>query len=184
MVGMEKRPKAKVIRKIDPKALGWLSDQQASSGVWCNHSYEDLRGLSWQEARETLECEQSLMQRINDSEDAVATMNEIADEFYEDPGLDPFGLDVGVASTVVALSALGCVPLSSCNGGCYGDFHRESYPLVVFCAKPIHVPDLIKAATAADVNLENDHDGALIVHTADIARLSEFARALIDDHFR
>lgn len=177
-----KKAKTKVRRQVDPKALGWPSDSQASSGFWCNHSYEDLRGLSWQEARETLETERSLMLRINDSEDAVATMDEIADEFYEDPGLDPYGLDVGVASTVVALSALGCVPLSSCNGGCYGDFHHESYPLVVFCAKPIHVPDLIKAATTADVDLKNDADGMLIVHTDDIVRLSEFARALIDDH--
>jgi hypothetical protein len=84
------------------------------------------------------------MQRINDSEDAVATMDEIADEFYEDPGLDPYGLDVGVASTVVALSPLGCVPLSSCNGGCYGDFHHESHPLIVFCAKPMYGPTLSK----------------------------------------
>jgi hypothetical protein len=177
-----RQTKIKTRQDVDPKALGWPSDNQASSGFWCNHCYEDLRGLSWQEARETLEAELSLMLRINDSEDAVATMDEIADEFYEDPGLNPYGLDVGVAATVVALSALGCIPLSSCNGGCYGDFHHESYPLVVFCSKPKHVPDLIKAAKKAEVDLENDADGMLIVHTDDIVRLSEFARALIDDH--
>ena len=38
-----------------------------------------------------------------------------------------------VPAAVAALSAAGCVPVSICNGGVFGEgLHAESYPLVAF----------------------------------------------------
>jgi hypothetical protein len=59
----------------------------------------------------------------------------ITEELYENESW-LFGLDIGVASTVIALSAARCVPFSSCNGGAYGGSHHEFHLVVAFYARP------------------------------------------------
>ncbi|MCR5876889.1 hypothetical protein LRS10_23665 [Phenylobacterium sp. J426] len=62
-------------------------------------------------------------------EEAEAYAEELEDaELPED---DLWGLDVGVISAVLALSALGALPVSSCNAGGFGGRHAEAFPLVV-----------------------------------------------------
>ncbi len=53
--------------------------------------------------------------------------------YESDEGL--FGLDIGVASAVIALSAARCIPCSSCNGGAYGGSHQERHPVIAFYAE-------------------------------------------------
>lgn len=122
---------------------------------------------------------ESLLERLRSAEDLAATLDIISDELYEDPE-DLWGLDIGVASTVIALSAAGRIPCTSCNGGCFGDGHHEGYPLVLFCTMPAGVPYLLEAAEEAKVGLVNEDSGAMLVNADDISRMMLFASALIE----
>ncbi len=90
------------------------------------------------------------------------------------------GLDIGVASTVAALSAAKCIPVTSCNGGAFGVPHHEVHPLVVFCARPQHLALLVQGAERACVGLVSNASGHLVVYADDIRRMSSFALALIE----
>lgn len=94
------------------------------------------------------------------------------------------GLDLGVATTVAALSAAACVPFASCNGGAYGGLNHETYPLVMFYARPQAVPHLLAAADRAGVGLESDSSGEVCVYADDIRRMRLFAVELSDEHRR
>jgi hypothetical protein len=87
--------------------------------------------------------------------------NELA-ELYDEGDEGLFGLDLGVASSVVALSAARCIPFSSCNGGAFGDHHEEAFPLVSFFVKPAWVSLLLEIATTANVGIYNSGDGLVV----------------------
>jgi hypothetical protein len=168
-------------RTINTEALGWPEADMCEddSGLGGNRGYCDLRGAPWEEAAGALALEESLLGRLRSADDLAATLDIIKDELYEDPeGL--WGLDIGVASTVIALSAAGCIPCTSCNGGCFGDGHHEGYPLVSFYAMPAWVPYLLEAAEEAKVGLVNEDTGSMLVYADDISRMMLFASALID----
>ena len=87
-------------------------------------------------------------------------------------------LDFGVASAVVALSALGCVPVMSCRGLSLGAHaHQFPAPMATFYARRAHVPPLLDAANAADVSIVNS-GAKLEVYTGDLRRMRGFAQAL------
>ena len=118
------------------------------------------------------------MARIKASDDPEVEYDEIADELYEDDeGL--YGLDLGVAGAVAALSAARCIPFSSCNGGAFGGRHLELYPLVAFYAREAHLQALLTAAEEAGCGLENGNNGCLVVFAGDVEALPNFATALI-----
>jgi hypothetical protein len=178
------KPTVSSVRSIDPSALVWPSEREASEGLRCdNHSYIDFRGFSWNDARRILAFEEELVNRIKAAEDPEAARNEIMDELYEDDeGL--FGMDIGVASAVVALSAGECIPFTSCNGGYYGDHHLEHYPLVGCYVRPDKISSLMNAAIEADVSMTNDENGAVFVYTSEISGIVAFARSMIKQQRR
>jgi hypothetical protein len=80
------------------------------------------------------------------------------DTYWNDHFEDtPFAhLDVGVASSVVALVALGAAPIISCNGGTFTDPHFHPHPLIAFFA-PRKTGRVIKdAAYTAKLHLEQN----------------------------
>jgi hypothetical protein len=167
-------------RKVDTEALAWPESYmcEGDSGLGGNRGYMDLRRASWGDAARILAFENSLMMRLGTADDLTATLDTINDELYEDDeGL--WGLDIGVASAVVALSAARCIPCTSCNGGCFGDHHHENYPIVSFYAKPAWVPYLLAAAEEAEVGLINDDRGSILVYADNISSMMLFASALI-----
>jgi len=110
-----------IVREVDRSNLRWPERGEAAdeTGLGCNREYTDLRRLSWVEARRVYELESSLIYRLESATDIDDEYHAIEDELLEDyPGL--YGLDIGIASTVVALSAARCVPFSSCNAGALG----------------------------------------------------------------
>lgn len=137
-------------RKVVAERLRWPTEKQArdDGGLGGNRDYYDLRGLSWSEAYDVHVAERELIKRIEQAEDPDEEYDLIEEEFTEDPS-PILGLDVGVASTVAALSAARCVPFASCNGGAFGGSHHESHPLVAFCARREHVKLLLEAAEQA-----------------------------------
>jgi len=86
------------------------------------------------------------------------------------------GLDVGVASSVLALSAARCVPIARCNGM---PGHQESCPIVALYCRPPRVADLLAVAEVVHCGLENGYDGALIAYADDVKTMMEFARELM-----
>jgi len=90
------------------------------SGPGYCRDYHDTHGLSWDDARAAIELERELL-----SQHAAHDGEFEPDEDYviaEAETLGPF--DLGVASVVIALSAMGCVPYSSCNCGLVGGGHQ------------------------------------------------------------
>lgn len=180
---VNRKPTVSSERSIDPSTLVWPSEREASGGLRCdNHSYLDFRGFSWNDARRILAFEEELVNRIKATEDPEAARDEIMDELYEDDDEGLFGMDIGVASAVVALSAAGCIPFTSCNGGYYGDYHLEHYPLIGCYIRPDKISSLLNAAIEADVSITNDESGAVFVYTSEISGIVAFARSMIKQH--
>lgn len=98
---------------------------------------------------------------------------------YDDSEVDLYGLDIGVASTVIALSAARCVPFSSCNGGTFGGNHHEAHPVVAFYAKPGTANLLLAIANEADIGIENGEYGCLVLFSDDVQKFPLFAGAMI-----
>lgn len=169
-------PKVDKVREIKIDELWWPDKRQASSGLGGNLEYRDLRDQSWEDANRILTFEEDLVHRIEDSADPEAMYEEILDELYDDDeGL--LRLDLGVTGVVLSLSVAGCIPFTSCNGGVYGGYHREYYPLVGFYTRRRVVPILLKAATEADIGITSD--GVAFVYSDRVKDMLAFARFLL-----
>lgn len=172
-----------VDRNLCLDALGWPEHGEAGpsgedAGFGGNRSYTDLRRMPWSEAHRIYAYESDLIARISSAEDPDDEYYVVEDELYEDPeGI--LGLDIGVASAVVALSAARCIPFSSCNAGAFGGDHHETYPLVAFYARPAHAPLLIKYATKTDCGLENGSRGCVVLYAANVENIRKFAAEVI-----
>jgi hypothetical protein len=106
-------------------------------------------------------------------------MTAIEDELYEDPeGL--LRLDLGVASCVASLSAMGCIPASSCNGGAFGGHHLEAYPLVTFLSDRVIAGKVMRFAEVAELGLTQE-DGYLVIYGDDVRKMLLFARLALED---
>jgi hypothetical protein len=160
--------------------LSWPEAGEAASesGLGCNRVYIDLRRLSWTEARRVLAEEASVIARTEKAGNAEDECSIIEEESYESE-VDLYGLDIGVASTVVALSAARCVPFSSCNAGAFGGTHHENYPVIAFYAKPKTADLLLVIATEVDVGIENGTYGCVVMFSNDIRKFPRFADAMI-----
>lgn len=185
------------------------SEIAEAEGLGGNRDYIDLRGLTWDEVRAYLKTERYLLPILGESldesaavrkyifetyfeenfegGDAPATDDAISDYIY-DNSFDVQEellqtLDVGTISTVCALSALGCVPFYSCSGGFGRNHHHAKQPIVAFYARADRCDLLNAAAAAAAVEIECQ-GGEAVVGTSEIARLCDFAAALLDMHKR
>jgi hypothetical protein len=164
-------------REVDPVTLGWPEpgDAQDDSGLGGNRAYVDLRRMTWAEARGVRDLERESIERIESASDPEAEYAAIEDELFEsDTGL--YGLDLGIAATTIALSAAGCVPFASCNGGAFGGRHHEAYPLVVFYARSEAVSALLSAAEEAKIGLDGGQ--WLTAYADDVRKMVRFADAL------
>jgi len=166
-----------ITREIDPETLGWpeRGKAQDDSGLGGNRCYADLRGLTWDEADRVARLECELVARIESASDPVAEYAAIEDELYETDA-DVYGLDLGVASAVIALSAVGCVPCASCNAGAFGGSHHEGYPLVVFFARPAASELLLEAAAEAEIGIAGGD--SLVAYADDIRKMMRFASCM------
>jgi len=167
-------------RQMRLAELGWPEPGEAANerGLGCNRAYMDLRRPSWTEARKVLADEAQFIARIENAEDP-GEEHSIIEEEYDESGVALQGLDIGVASTVVALSAARCVPFSSCNAGTFGGNHYEVYPVVAFYAKPETANLLLAIATEVDIGMGNGGSGCLVLFSDDIRKFPMFAVAMI-----
>jgi len=170
---------ARLIRHIDTSDLAWPVRREATTGfgMGCNCDYQDFRRLPWREAQRLLNAELSFVLQIEKARRPEATCRAIDRELFETSVLH--NLDLGIASSVVALSAAGCVPFSSCNAGAFGGFHPEQFPCVAFCARPETCVLLLECGTSASIGLA-DSDRVLVAYAEDIRGMLRFAASLIE----
>jgi len=169
-----------IARELDVRCLRWptrieVREDAAPGG---NRLYADMRHLPWQEAMRVRQLETQLIERIERAEEPEQEIEAIDDELYESD-TDLLGLDLGVASTVVALSAARCIPFTSCNAGVFGGGHLEAYPLVGFFLRRQLAHLVLSAAAEADIGLENTDDGAVLAYATHVRQFRMFAEALI-----
>lgn len=169
-----------IVRDVDLDQLGWPTAHAAQEDGWLggNYQYLALVGLRWSEVEDMLELEAELMERVSHAPDPAHEEGVVQDELLEwDVGLQ--GLDLGVAAAVAALSASGCIPFSSCNGGAFGRSHHEVFPLVAFYSRREIIPLLLEGAADSNVGIMNGDEGELILHANHIEAMSEFAKAVL-----
>ncbi|WP_332764479.1 hypothetical protein [Phenylobacterium sp.] len=166
-------------RTANAANLDWPEGERfkSDSGLGGNRHYEDLRRQPWWLYKEALAYERAFIRQFEAAadDDARADLIEALDE-DEDAGC-LCGLDPGVASCVLALSASRCAPFTSCNAGAFDGGHLESYPLVSFFVRPPLVVSLLSCAEEAKVGLLG-YGGALQVYARRITQMIDFAEVL------
>jgi len=158
-------------RKVNLKELQWPAESALATEDYFVRGYQDMRGLTWDDVWETLKLERAIINRypgdLSDAEESV---------FEKEEDISCLcGLDLGIASTIVALSAAGCAPIASCNGA---PGHHEAYPLIAFYCRKGRVRDILKATEIAKCGLYNGESGALVVYGENVGTLMEFAEVL------
>ncbi len=167
-------------RAVDPTELGWLAGRRAETrpNFPANRDYVDLRGKTLADLDAQLDLERrgyELLEAQDYSSQAIARADRLQGRSPTVPMLD-----FGIASAVVAVSALGCVPVMSCRGRSLGEHpHQFPAPMTTFYARKSHVPALLAATEAAGVWLVNS-GAKLEVYSEDVRKMYAFAAALRD----
>lgn len=186
-VWRERRYAALVHREIDPGKLATIDratlEAADDSGFLAgNAMFQDLSGFSWAEAATAVAAEMGLITRLTTAADLDAEAEVVEEERYdafEDTDA-LWNLDVGVIGAVIALSALGCAPIGSCNAGGFGGQHQAQHPYVAFFLPMAALPEVLSLAEAAGVGLILDPEGRAQLYSdrdLGLARFAEFAVA-------
>jgi hypothetical protein len=180
---------AVIEQNLDVTRLSELSETAAveadESGYLAgNQMYQDLRGYGWFDVARTVEVERRLIAQLQGSADLEAEAARIDDErldcFKPSEGL--WGLDIGVASATIALSALGAIPVGSCNAGGFGGHHQGGYPYVSFFLGVALPEFVVSISRAASVGLRSDADGLAQIFGAGDLDLLRFAETALKLH--
>lgn len=155
-----------------------------ADGLVENRSYARFRGITWNIFKTFFELEGKALDYIDSEANTIDDFEEMADSILDLPEWEDLlsfpQLDLGIASTVIALYAFKCFPITSCRGH-PEEKGSETYPLVVFFSKPEIVPLLIEAAKKAGVGLEMPQSvspGALMVYAPSINEMRNFSLEL------
>lgn len=183
MISEHKCFDVQIERNVDINSLSWPEPGEAMDEGYLggNRSYIDLRYLSWKEALRVYELEEEYIKLILTSSDSDIEYEKIEEDEIHTDSVGIFGLDIGVASSVCALSAARCIPFSSCNAGAFGGFHKEIYPCVAFYARMETIDILLQCAETADTGLVlNEKYGCLVLYSDNIIKMRMFANSLIE----
>lgn len=180
---MPSKAAVKIVRELDVSTIEYLDEASASSedGMMLNHLYFDTRGWGVADVETVLEEECELLESLGEVGWNTTQASEIIDVHFSDWS-ELAGFDVGVGGAVLALSAAGATPISSCNGGTIGiEHHSSSVPHILFAGSPtMNASAILKAIEAAD--LGSVHNGQFgEIYADDVLKFPAFARALIDE---
>ena len=187
MVGARTYP-IPIVRMIDLDKLGILSEEEADrgeeDGLEGNHQYRDLRGIDWHQVEAALYEEAELFRRFAAAADidAEAELYEEEREEADFPEDDFWGLDVGVIGATLALSALGAVPVYSCNAGGFGGAHAAAFPHVTFFLPRQNASEVLGVAVEADVGLDLVEGGIARLYGQTDFDLHRFAEHAVRRH--
>lgn len=163
--------------------LRGMEESEASSedGICLNLEYADYRGMLVEDAIEGVEEEAQLLVDIAEAGWDTDEAEAVIDENIESMGLTG-PLDPGVAGLVLAISALGGIPISSCNGGLVGiSSHGSDVPHIIFTAPPDVMDRIIPVAMASEVGLIFNQ-GYAEAFADYLPNLHRLARSLLNMH--
>jgi hypothetical protein len=181
------RTDLEIRRELEAASLSILSDDAADLAeeeghLDGNQHYQDLRTASWDDVRFALEREDSLIRAFSTaSSPAEAEAAFDGDRDPDDEREALWGLDVGVASAVTALGALGAQTTLSCNGGAFGNPHFRDAACVRFYPAGASIEALLSLAERADVGLVQE-GGCALLYARSIMDLQTFARLALGSH--
>lgn len=163
-----------VVRDIDAKRLRPLDDMEASvtDGMSLNLNYVDVRGYDADDLADMIEEEESFFAAAATLELGSDEIFDLLDRQYEESEL---AFDAGVNAAVMAISVVGGTPISSCNGGWFGDHHSSAVPHILFSVSPANLVPIQAAAEAASCGLVNNGRHAE-VYANELPKLLSFAR--------
>lgn len=175
--------------ELDPTRLAQISDGElddagSEGSIAGNHAYQDLRGFTWQDVEATLSLERSIIDRLIDAPELEAAIAEFEDARARsiDEQAALWDLDIGVASAVLALSAMGATPVSSCNAAAFGGHHVAAFPYVAFYLPTNRIDEVYLYASLSNVGLINDSSGVAQIFGADEKGLVRFAEVALAYH--
>ncbi|MCO5966322.1 hypothetical protein [Sinorhizobium meliloti] len=174
--------KVELVRELNIAAIGHLGDELAASedGIALNLAYFDMRGWSVSDAELICEQEREYLGELAEAGWTTDKAEEIIDEYMSDVN-ELIGFDPGMAGAVVALSAAGATPISSCNGGTIGSSHHSSeVPHILFAASDsMDVIAIQNAIEATDLgSVANGFYGE--IYADQVLKFHAFASSLID----
>lgn len=121
-----------------------------------NLRYRDLRGFTWDDVADVLQREAALFERfaaaVDRDREAERFDEERADAIDELDAI--WDLDLGTAAATLALSALGAVPVASCNAGGFGGHHVAAFPYVAFYIGAAEPAVILSLAETAGLGLD------------------------------
>jgi len=188
-VWRERRYAVPVRREVDPGKLatidrGTLEAADDSGLLAGNTMFQDLSGCSWAEAAAVVTAEAGLITRLTTAADLDAEAEVVEEERYDafEDSDALWNLDVGVIGAVIALSALGCAPISSCNAGAFGGQHQAQHPYVAFFLLVAALPEVLSLAEASGVGLILDPEGRAQLYSDRDLGLARFAELAVARH--
>jgi hypothetical protein len=182
----------KIWRSVNFKKLQWPDEETLSyeDGLVDNHCYMDMRGMTWVDFGRCYKNERRLLSRIDKDAQTTQQFEELLDKFdggeeYGDVADDFYfcGMETGIASPVIALSAMGCAPFSSCRGH-PGQVSREHAHVVFFARKDMarRLMNLVKGSML-EVGLINERAeqyGCLNLYARDCVTMLNFSKMMRD----
>lgn len=191
MVWREHTYAVTVLRDVDVRRLAAIDTEALEAAdeagfLAGNAMFQDLSGCTWDEAAAASAAEARLIARLAAADDLDAEADQIdeerSDTFEDVEAL--WNLDVGVIGAVIALSALGCAPIGSCNAGGFGGHHQAQHPYVAFYLPVAAVAKVLALAEMAGAGLIVDADGLAQLYSDRDLGLSQFAELAVDRHAR
>lgn len=152
-------------------------------GLVCNHDYMDMRHRSWESFFLSHRAESYLVTEAGRRAKTEEEFDSLLNQFLEDNrrGFCNYdGVELGVSSVTLALSAFECVPAESCRGHFEG-LDNTLPPHVVLWAEKEKAKDLISLARKSKVGLGNcNMEGyeALLLYAQNIPNLMAFGKGL------
>ena len=146
-----------------------------------NHDYYPIRDATLEWAREVLNYEKSTLEHFGWDIQQISNVYLGNEENYEEYLELCEGLDFGIASVVLSLSAVGCHTFWSCNGS---ENHVEEVPLVAFFCDVEKMNLLKKAAELSECVFQDGNDGCKEVYGNTIRSMLKFAELLIESEGR
>jgi hypothetical protein len=128
-----------------------------------------------------IDIERQYIARLQAALDLDAEAERIDDERLDcfEPSDGLWELDIGVAAATIALSALGALPVGSCNAGGFGGHHQGGHPYIAFYLGTANPELIISMTRAANVGLRTDDAGLAHIYGAGDLDLVRFAEAAV-----
>jgi hypothetical protein len=175
------RAKIDIERELKLSTIGHLDHDLASSedGISFDLGYFDMRGWSISDAVLIYAQEHDYLGEMATVSWTTDEAEQIIEEYMSDANeLNSF--DPGMAAAVVALSAAGATPISSCNGGTIGRSHHSSdVPHILFAGSDhMSVRAIEFAIEAADLgSIANGPYGE--IYADQVLKFHSFASSLL-----